>query len=109
MKEHGLTEQSGRSDFIINNSFLVILVQQVLKRVLIFLGLHVMLIPVVLNGCGIPFRTVRIDNILHQSLGIAVVGVALPEVVLDGKSHFRGAMFASSNRGLIGLIPSSIF
>ena len=91
------------------NSFLVILVKQVLQRILIFLSVHVLLSPVVLNCRGIPFRTIRIDNVLHQSLVIAVVGVALPEVVLDWKSHFRGSIFASVQRSLKGLILSSIF
>lgn len=106
---HGLIEQSGSLSFIINNSFLVVLVKQVLQRVLIFLSEHVLVISVVLNGCCIPFSTVRIDDVLHHSLVIAVVGVTLPEVVLDGKRQFRGAMLATSYRGLIGLIPSSIF
>jgi hypothetical protein len=105
----GSIKQTGRSGVIINNSYLIILVNQALQRVLIFMGEHVLVIPVVLNGCSIPFRTVRIDDMLHHSFVIAVVGVPLPDVVLDGKRQFRGAMFASSHRSLIGLIPSSIF
>ena len=46
---------------------------------------------------------------LHHGLIIAVVGVALPEEVLDGQSHFRGAMLARVQRSLKGLILGSIF
>ena len=46
---------------------------------------------------------------LHHGLIIAVVGVALPEVVLDGQSHFRGPMHARVHWSLKGLILGSIF
>lgn len=98
-----------KSRLPITNSFLVVLIKQALQRFLILLSEHVLLSPVVLNSRGIPFRTVRIDDVLHQSLVIAVVSVALPEVVLDWQSHFRGSLLASVQGSLKGLILSSIF